>query len=700
MKTISKILIVALLLHGAYALSAARVPANVKADLISEVTAIVPGERFHVLLRQNIREGWHTYWINPGDSGAATRLTWELPEGFSAGEIQYPYPERAPYGPLMNFGYHDQALFLVEITVPENIAQSEITLKADAEWLVCADICIPEDAELSLTLPVAAKSITPTFIDEETSTLFEAAREKIPRKIGFESTFRVEAGSLILAIQMGEIQPHRLESVDYFPYVVGVMDNPAEQVLKRTDGGFELRTEVGYDYTPESRFDGVVVIRENAGEMLTTAFEISPSAVPGSDAVGEMSLWLAVIFALIGGIILNLMPCVFPVLSIKILSLMQETQHIRNHGWVYLTGVVFSFVTIAVVLIVLRAGGAEIGWGFQLQSPLIVGLLVYLFYVIGLNLSGFYEISGNLMNMGQSLTRTGGLSGSFFTGVLATVVAAPCTAPFMASAIGYALTQSNAHALVVFVSLGLGMAAPYVLLCYSPALLSHLPKPGPWMVRAKEFLAFPMFGSAIWLVWVLSIQTGATGVLSIGAGAVSLTFAIWLLKHLPARQSPRLIVQLIAIIFVVTAIYLPNVLQPVNAYSYLDSSSNDASGGSDRMNGYVGPSFEDYSDIRLAELRKQGPVFVNFTAAWCITCKVNEAVALNRQVIKEAFDQHNVRYLKGDWTSEDPTITRKLAEYGRSGVPLYLMYASPAGKASVLPQLLTENIVLQSVESL
>ncbi|MFT5208594.1 MAG: thiol:disulfide interchange protein/DsbC/DsbD-like thiol-disulfide interchange protein [Flavobacterium sp.] len=668
-------------------------PLNVDAELVSEYTAVEPGQTFTVLLKTKIRDGWHTYWKNPGDSGAPTNLMWHLPEGWVAGEIQWPYPERIPYGPLVNFGYEGEVSFPVDITIASNQKTGPITLKADVEWLVCADICIPEDKELSLDLLIDRKTI-----DQSTVMLFQSAREKLPKAMGLISKFFVEEEKLTLNIEMPGLRRERIKQIAYFPYQEGVMDSPAEQELSLVEGGFELVTQVGYDYSLASDFSGIIVIEENAGGQgsesnagieLTTAFEVLPI---NSEAVSSegMSLLLAVAFAFIGGLILNLMPCVFPVLSIKILSLIQETNHVRTHGWVYFTGVVSSFVAIAVILIALRASGAEIGWGFQLQSPFVVAILAYLFLLIALNLSGYFEIGTNIMSFGQTFTQKGYL-GSFLTGVLATVVAAPCTAPFMASAIGFALTQSNLDALLIFASLGTGMAAPYLLLCYSPYLLEKLPRPGAWMERMKELLAFPLYASAVWLAWVLSIQSGSTGVLYWGAGAVSLVFAIWLLKHLPSNLFGRLSSQFFAILLISSAVYLGYILPTIAKAASQESKSESS---------FTAPEWEAYSEKLLTQYRREGPVFVDFDAAWCITCKVNAAVAIDTPEVKSVFEKHHVRYLKGDWTNEDPAITRKLSEYGRSGVPLYLLYKDSENRAVVLPQILTKNIILDAVEQL
>lgn len=665
---------------------------NVKASLVAEVDAIVPGEPFWVALKQEIRPGWHTYWRNPGDSGAPTTIEFDLPEGFSVSDIHWPVPERIAYGPLMNFGYKGELWLPVEITPPADLAADSVALDARADWLVCADICIPEGTDLSLTLPVSqANGPSPSAFG------FDAVRQQIPQEIGVDAVQTNLASDVRLVVDLPGLMADRIQNVTFFPFTEGAMENPSPQRWELVDGGIAIEVEQGWDFTPDTRLDGILVIEENSGEALVSAFEIQPQLDGATSAAGpapSISLAAALGFAFLGGLILNLMPCVFPVLSIKILSLMSQvgshSSRIRLHGWVYLAGVVLSFVAVAVALIALRSGGAQIGWGFQLQSPLVVGLLAYLFFAIGLNLFGYFEIGTSVMNVGQSAAGNEGLSGSFFTGVLATVVAAPCTVPFMATAVGFALTQSNLVALMTFASLGLGMAAPYLLLCYSPAAMDRLPRPGPWMARFKEALAFPMFATAIWLVWVLSQQSGASGVLAVGAGTLLIAFAIWLAKHL----TPRIGVT-IAALMIAVALYFPTTLDRGAA-----ASETAAVVAASPRESYAGPVWDTWSPERVAELRASGPVFVNFTAAWCITCKVNEAVALDSARVREAFEANSVSYLKGDWTNEDPAITRALEEYQRSGVPLYLLYAPGNDRAEVLPQVLTESIVLRAIEEI
>lgn len=674
---------------------------NVNVSLVSEVTGIEAGKPFWVMLRQEIRPGWHTYWRNPGDSGAPTEITWDLPAGYSAGEIQWPFPERIAYGPLVNFGYNNLALYPVLITPPAEVSAGTATLTAKVRWLVCADICIPENTTLTLTLPTG----TDAGINMSAQAIFLAARQQVPAVIDLDARWASVGQQLVLQVPLGG-DPKQVRKVDYFPFTDGVIENPAAQQLLLTDNNMTLTLTQGWDYSAASSLDGIIVVYENVGfdgaeDVVASAFEIRPASGPiaGSPpAAAGTSVWTAILFAFVGGLILNLMPCVFPVLSIKVLSLVQQVggdeTRIRAHGWVYLLGVVLSFTLIAGVLIGLRAGGAQIGWGFQLQSPWVIGLLVYLFFLIGLNLSGFFEIGTRMMGLGESLLQRQGYSGSFLTGVLATIVAAPCTAPFMASAIGFALTQSNLVALTIFAALGLGMAAPYLLLCYSPALLRALPRPGAWMARFKELLAFPMYASAIWLVWVLTQQAGSMGVLLILGGLLLLVFAIWLLRDLGGSLLRRRVLMVMALMLVALALSLPIQLQAPAAG---DESQDLASGPSQS---YAGPVYGAYSDAKLASLRAGGPVFVNLTAAWCITCKVNEAVALNLDAVRLAFEAKGVQYLKGDWTNQDAEISRLLEAYGRSGVPLYLLYAGPTGEAQVLPQILTQGIVIDAINGL
>jgi len=679
-----------LLLGSLLAVSAvnAQPEPHVRVDLVAAVTSIAPGDSFDVVFRQVIDDEWHTYWTNPGDSGAAPDIEWTAPEGVLISAFKFPYPERIPYGPLMNYGYHNEVLMPFSISVSADYTAEVVEVKGNGRVLVCADICIPEKVEVTLSIPTGL-----TIVDDAGSEIIYAARARVPVPIDVTSSFQVDGDKVRLTVGLPAVQGNRIDAVEYFPFAKELIDNPARQLFSMSDEGLVLTLEPGYDFDEDTAdLSGVIVIHEAVGEGIVSSFEfrmngfVAPpgAAISGENhALAETGLLAALFFAFLGGLILNLMPCVFPVLSIKILSLV-ESHHdggsIRLHGLAYAGGVVASFVAIAVLLISLRAGGEAIGWGFQLQSPIVVAMVAYLFLAIGLNLMGVFEIGGTLMSLGSSGSSSGGYMGSVSTGVLATIVAAPCTAPFMGAAVGYALIQDPATGVLVFASLGLGMALPYVMLCYAPGLLAKLPRPGQWMVIMKQLLAFPMFASAVWLLWVLGMQAGPDAMMQVLSGALLIAFALWLLN-----QSNGVIVKLSALLLFSAAIYIGATQETKVVRSSLEAAE-----------GEIGV----YSREALALARKEGPVFVNFTAAWCITCKVNELNALDVDSVKLAFKDNAITYLKGDWTNEDPGITAALQEYGRTGVPLYLLYAKDSPRATVLPQILTPGIVLDALEAL
>ncbi len=660
---------------------------HVRGELVSSVSQVAAGATFRVIFAQDIDPDWHTYWINPGDSGAAPSIRWDVPEGVTVGEFAYPYPERIAYGPLMNFGYHDEVRLPFDVSLPSDFDGTELALNGSGQVLVCADICIPQKVTLSLTVPVG-----PTQVDDSRISYFDEAERMIPTMLSVPSSFTATESEITLTVGLPSIEGDRITKVEYFPLAADVIDNPSEQLFQMTPDGLELTLVPGYGFEAEQAdFSGVLVIHEDVGDGVVSAFEFQGSAkttaaVGNAAEVEETSLLTALVFAFLGGLILNLMPCVFPVLSIKILSLVEsvheEGESIRLHGWAYAFGVVASFVAIAAVLIALRAGGEAIGWGFQLQSPIVVSLLAYLFLVIGLNLMGVFEIA-----LSVSDSEGKGYTGSISTGVLATVVAAPCTAPFMGAALGYALLQAPVTGILVFAALGFGMAVPYLLLCYSPALLSRLPRPGNWMVVLRQALAFPMFASAIWLVWVLGIQAGPTAMMQVLGGGLIIAFGIWLLQ-----QSANIIWKVIAAALIIGALSIGVMQQPSTAPVAVASGDSPATSS--------GSLAQPYSAEALQAALADGPVFVNFTAAWCITCKVNELNALETTTVREAFKEKGITYLKADWTNEDPKITAALQEYGRTGVPLYLLYKKGAGEAEVLPQILTPSIVTDALDAI
>lgn len=658
---------------------------KVEARLIAEHSEVAPGGSVRIGLYEKIRPGWHTYWRYPGDSGEPTSITWALPPGWKAGEIQWPYPERLPVGPLMNYGYENSVLLPVAITAPANAPPiSTVTLRAHVTWLVCEEVCIPEEQGVEIVLGVGAPGLNTGKADP----LFAEWDAKIPHPSPWSARYRATDTDFSLFIAAPELASAGGGSIQFFPNDDGMIENAAEQQIASVDGGLLIATKPGWKLKEAAKragvhaTSGVLVVTDRNGETRALEIEAKEGAVPAMPAPGG-GLLEALLFAFLGGLILNLMPCVLPILSMKALALAGKGGASQRDAFsgtlVYTLGVLLTFSALAVALIVLRAGGEAIGWGFQLQEPIAVGGFALLMVAVGLNLSGVFEVPG--IGAGGSLAAHGGWIGSFFTGVLAVAVAAPCTAPFMGVAMGFALTQPAVSALAVFVALGLGFAAPFMLLGIVPATRRFLPKPGAWMETLRQVLAFAMYGTAIWLVWVLSQQAGSDGVLIALVAMLALAFAAWSIgKH---QRGAGCIWNVLAAIAFIGALAALPMLRTVTVASPEQS----------------GPvAHEAYTPERLAALRAQSRgVFVNATAAWCITCLVNEKVALSTPGVTDAFKQHNIAYLKADWTNRDPTITALLQSYGRSGVPLYLYFAPGARDAVVLPQILTEGIVTDTL---
>jgi len=672
---------------------------QVDVALHSSRAAVAPGERFTVVLRETINEGWHTYWRNPGDSGEPTSLTWTLPPGWRAGELQWPAPEAVPFAMLVNFGYEGEVLFPVEITVPANArVGSTVTLTAAAYWLVCSDICIPEDATLTLTLPVAA---TGRDDPQWAPRIVEAVANIPARQDGVNAALM--AGSR-LSVSLPNASSIR--NARFFPFERGVIKAAEAQRARVGPNGASFTLTPDLNPLGASAIAGVVVYEAQEGaawvhrgvEILAEPGEAiagtdenaapisddyklaelergAGALTPAAENLTGLALLAALGFAFLGGLILNIMPCVLPVLSIKALSFAGgvQTGEARRHGLLYFAGVMVTFLALAGVLIALRGAGEAVGWGFQLQAPWMTSLLALLFFVIGLNLLSVFEFGAGAQNVGSNLAARGGDAGAFFTGALAVIAATPCTAPFMASAVGAALTQSALTTLVIFAALGLGFALPLTILHFAPGLQRLIPKPGAWMERAKNVLAFPMFGAAVWLVWVLAAQTGADGVAALLWLFVAVSFAIFTWRW----GRVWLVIGVLAL--AVTGAFVWRPLLGVETQDLLVS--------------------EVWSEARVEELQNEGrPVFVNFTAAWCVTCKVNEAAALTLPDVAQAFADTNTAYLVGDWTNRDEAIAGALAQHGRAGVPLYLYYPADGGAPVVLPQMLSESLVLQTIE--
>jgi thiol:disulfide interchange protein len=706
-----KVCLVALLLASpaAFALSGTAVATdNVKARLVSEVKAIGPGQVFWVALELNIRDGWHTYWRNPGDSGEPTKLTWQLPPGFSAGDIVWTTPHRFEIAPLVNYGYGKHAMHLVQITAPKDLKPGTVTLAAKAGWLVCSDVCIPEDAALQLQMPAGNAA---GGIDAAEAPLFTAARSELPSSQPAATSARIKGDQLIITLGK-EWGPtlSQIQTLAFFPYDEGGIEYAAPQKLTRAKDAVEISMKVGYKPPSAGAIRGVLVATEQNGTQTDTVpMEIAAdfsgagadqvkagprfAPLPQTNQQPEHSLFVLMLLAALGGLILNLMPCVFPVLSIKAISVVEQAKKhpgvVRIKGLVFAAGVISSMLALAAVLLGLRAGGEEIGWGFQLQSPLFVTLLIYLLLAVGLNLSGVFEFGGGLAGVGDGLTHGDGYRASFFTGLLTTLVATPCTAPFMAPALGAALTQPAINALCIFAALGVGLSLPFVLLSFAPWMRRVLPKPGAWMDTLKQVFAFPIYASAAWLLWVLSHETSSFGLGAALAGTVLIGLAAWAYqKSNSSSGGGKVTVLATAVIALLLAIILPVRFADVAAAS--TGSTGDPARikpGDDR--------WQPYSEARVAELRAAGkPLLVNFTASWCLTCLVNERSAFSDSAVQDIFRDKQVTLIKGDWTNRDPAITHALAAFGRAGVPLYVVYNSkPGAEPLLLPQLLTAGIV-------
>ncbi len=682
---------------------------NVRAELVSEVSTIKAGEPFWVALRQTIKPHWHTYWKNPGDSGLPTEIAWTLPAGAKADPIVWPTPSFIDVSGIVNYGFHDDILLLVKITPPAD-ASGSFALKADANWLVCDDVCIPEEAKLALDLPVGPAA-TPANAD--TRALFDKARRDVPTESPWPARYGLaKSGDPTLVIDAKGLKAGTISDVYFFPSDWGGVANMTKQTAVITADGIRIPLKKGEAQTkggPPPQFSGTLVLTEKTGDgSHRQAFDVTakldpafvPSAAPLVSASNEETLTFAqaLLFALVGGLILNLMPCVFPVLAMKAAAFARLAGHARSEmrrdGIAYTAGVLVSFGAMAAAILAIRASVGDVSWGFQFQSPIFSLLVAYLFFVVGLNLAGVFEFGGSFTGVGQGLASRAGVTGAFFTGVLAVVVATPCTAPFMAAALGFALSQPAPQTVAVLLAMGLGLALPYLALSMTPALQRLMPRPGAWMDRLRQFLAFPMFASAVWMIWVLTQQTGADGVLYALGGMILIAFAIWLLRLRGeggdgAASVGTWIRRGVAAVAVLLALAAVIKLEdgPATAAS--------ASGGPSAGVNFDG--WERFSRARMAEaVAAKKPVFVDFTAAWCITCLVNERVALETPGTKRAFEQTGTVKLKGDWTNRDPEITALLKELGRAGVPLYLFWPAGADKPVILPQVLTEaSIVAQ-----
>ena len=696
---------------GFYVFAAPVKTDHVEAELIAERTALVPGVPSTLALRLKIEDGWHTYWRNPGDSGLPTTLEWKLPTGFSASEIEWPAPLVLPVGPLVNYGYEGEVLHLVTLTPPANLEPgSNAEIAARADWLVCKEVCIPDGADLKLTLPVAMNAAT----DPRSSSAISTTRAALPQSLtGWKAEAHANGAKIELKLTppAGAPDPGALR---FFAFKDGRIEASAPQTQSRdADGVQTLTLGAAYKLAPDfGKLGGVLTastgLASTVGSTQAAVIDVPltgtlvagpkpdldvPAVALAAPVDASLSWIAAALLAFLGGLILNLMPCVLPVLSLKALALAapghDDRRVQRRSGLVFAAGVVLTFVALAAALLALRAAGEQVGWGFQLQSPSVVSGLAVLFFVLALNLSGVFEFA-TLMPGLAHWSHKNRDADALLSGVLAVIIASPCTAPFMGAALGFALAQSAGATLTVFVALGVGMALPYVLLSWFPQWRRMLPRPGLWMVRLKQFLAFPLYATVAWLAWVLGAQVDNDAVVRLFASLIIIAFALWAWRNFRGGDAPGWRVTALA-----AAIGAVVVAWPLFKGDAVANAAQTPAVES-RADGAWLP----YTPTRLSELTGAGrPVFVDFTAAWCVTCQVNKRLVLNSGEVRDAFARRGVTLLRADWTRRDPAITRALAALGRNGVPVYALYR-PGREPLLLPEVLRAGILIDALATI
>ena len=644
-------------------------PAHIAAELDSESDRPAPGGRTTIAFAMTPQQGWHGYWENPGDAGLGMTVDWTLPKGVSVGALRYPVPETLLIAGLMNHVYEGPYAVLAELRVAADIAPgTRLPVRAKAQWLACTDkVCVPETGDLSLDLIAGEGAVQPAA-----RSRFDAWRTHLPRPLGSQAHYAVEDGRLRLSIPYpGGAQA---EDVHLFPLGAGLVRYAAPQTVTRNDNHMVIETAAAED-VPVGQVQAVLRTGDHVGFLLSAV----PGAVAAPAKSGQAGAILAALGgALLGGLLLNIMPCVFPILGLKAMSLAKaggDERLVRRDALAYAAGVILTCLALGGVLLALRAAGNAVGWAFQLQDPRIILALLLLVTAIAFNLAGLFELRA--MDGGAGLADRGGVMGAFWTGALVAFVATPCTGPFMAAAMGAALLLPLAAALAIFAGLGLGLALPFLLLAYAPALRNRLPRPGAWMGRLQKILAIPMFLTALGLAWLLGQQRGVAG-MTIGLGAaLILALLLWWLGTRQHRgKGGGLVAGLAALALLAGAATALSTTAPAVAANSAASVA--------------------FAVGKLDALRAANkPVFLYFTADWCLTCKANEAAAIDREDVRAAFAKADVTVMVGDWTSADPAITRFLESQGRSGVPLYLWYA-PGKDAVVLPQLLTPCLLYTS----
>lgn len=634
----------------------------------------------------SMEEGWHVYWKNAGFAGFPPKVKWTVPDGITAGPLQFTAPDRLPLDTTVDYGYQDSVAYPVTVEAgkkPKADKTGNVHLGAEISWLVCKQVCIPGKANLGLDLKVVPAGTAVSHDGEKVGEL-GAALKGMPKPL--PERFRISATSSGDNIVLTAITGTRETDAEFFPAEQDVIADLAQVQTDILDNGAQIHFKRSPNAkTPPKQLSGVLKLATE--ESYTIDVPIVPGPPPvqtASSSTGALNTASALSFAalaFVGGVLLNLMPCVFPVLFLKALSLLQtssaEKQHVRSHGVAYTLGIVASFWLVVAALLALRAEGRQLGWGFQLQSPGFVVVLTSFLFFFALSLAGMFDFGLSLTSAGDSLTHKSGYTGSFFTGVLATVVATPCVGPFLGAAIGFALAQSAPVTFLVFTSLALGLAAPYMLLTLNPAWVRLLPKPGAWMDLLKQITALPLFITVIWLVYIYGRLSATNGIFAMAmllGGLLLVVIAAWTLGRWPVRKWSTAVAAVLCIL----AIALP-------MYAARESKS--------------AVTWQTFDADAVAQARSQGKaVFVDFTAAWCLSCQVNERVVLKSSEVEKQLSQPNVVAMKADWTQYDAKITAALQAAGRDGVPTYIVYpANPSSPADVLPEVLSKSVVLDAL---
>ena len=649
----------------------------VKASLLADTTAIVPGQPFQVGLLLEMAPSWHTYWEYSGDSGLPTTIDWRLPPGFAVGAIQWPVPEaKVEPGDIQVYAYSGRVLLLTTITPPRD-ASGDVTLRAATSWLVCAEICVPGGAELELTLPVG-NSAAPA-----NAALFEEFRSRLPSKEAPPFDLVWKRTGDVLALQVKGAPAASPLALYPLPAKDQIVGHPA----------FEAPDTL--TIKAASPFTGVLSAGEGPARRAWFVSDTASAEAAITSQSSTLSLWVALFYGFLGGLILNLMPCVLPVISLKIFGFINQAGDSRRsillHGLAFAAGIFVWFLGLAAVIIGLKSGGTEVTWAFQFQNPWFNVVIGSVGFVFALNLAGVFEfvLPGRASNAMESAGSTSGLAGSFFQGVFATLLATPCTAPFLGSALGFAFSQSAAVILAMFAAVASGMALPYLILSASPGWLKFLPRPGVWMERLKQFMAFPLLATLVWILSILGGQRGTDGVIWFCAFLLCLAFACWLLGSFCGPLASRA-KQTIALLFILATLGLGGWYFLGKKFAHVGLETMD------RI------AWVPFSKARLQEELAAGrSVFVDFTADWCITCKFNERTAIDTPAIRALLKEKNITPIKADWTNANPEITAVLKSFGRVGVPLYVIYAASDPQAPVvLPELLTEFLLTEALKKI